>query len=94
MTTVTISMPESLKQFLDHEVETKGYGNVSEYLRSLLREAQAKDADARLQALLLEGLISGEEIPLTPDFWRQLKSDAGKILAAQRKSKKTRKPRR
>ena len=94
MTTVTISMPESLKHFLDREVETKGYGNVSEYLRSLLREAQAKEADSRLQALLLEGLVSGEEIPLTQDFWRQLKVDAGKILASQKKPRKTRKTRR
>ena len=93
MTTVTISMPESLKHFLDHEVATKGYGNVSEYLRSLLRAAQAKDADARLQALLLEGLASGEEIPLTPEFWDQLKADAQKILASQRKMKNARKPR-
>lgn len=94
MTTVTISMPESLKHFLDREVETKGYGNVSEYMRSLLREAQAKESDDRLQALLLEGLVSGEEIPLTPAFWRQLKTDAGKILASQRTIKKARKPRR
>lgn len=93
MTTVTISMPESLKHFLDHEVETKGYGNVSEYMRTLLREAQARDADSRLEALLLEGLISGEELPLTQDFWRQLKVDAGKILATQKKSRKARKTR-
>ena len=94
MTTVTISMPESLKQFLDHEVETKGYGNVSEYVRTLLREAQAKDADSRLQALLLEGLVTGEEVPLTQDFWRELKNDAGKLLAAQKKTQKKRKSRR
>lgn len=93
MTTVTISMPESLKHFLDREVEAKGYGNVSEYLRGLLREAQAKEADSRLQSLLLAGLLSGEEIPVTQDFWRQLKVDARKILASQRKTKKTRKRR-
>lgn len=40
MTTVTISLPESLKAFIDHQLATKGYGNVSEYFRSLLREAQ------------------------------------------------------
>lgn len=93
MTTVTISMPESLKEFLDHEVETKGYGNVSEYMRSLLREARAKDADFRLQELLLEGLASGQEIPVTPDFWRQVRSDAAKIAAAQKSRGKTRKMR-
>jgi antitoxin ParD1/3/4 len=91
MTTVTISMPESLKQFLDHEVETKGYGNVSEYMRTLLREARARDSDSRLQALLLEGLASGREVPLTPDFWRQLHVDAAKIAVTQKKRGKTRK---
>ena len=30
MTTVTISLPESLKEFVDVQVATKGYGNVSE----------------------------------------------------------------
>jgi antitoxin ParD1/3/4 len=93
MTTITISMPESLKDFLDHEVETKGYGNVSEYMRSLLREARAKDADSRLQALLLEGLASGREIPVTPDFWQKLRADAGKVSAAQKKRGKARRAR-
>lgn len=90
MTTVTISMPESLKEFLEHEVETKGYGNVSEYMRELLRQAQAKDANARLEALLLEGLAGGKDIAVTPAFWKELKADAGKILAKQKKARKNR----
>lgn len=88
MTTVTISMPESLKQFLEHEVQTKGYGNVSEYMRELLRQAQTRDAEARLEALLLEGLAGGEDIPLTPAFWQDLRTDAGKILARHKKARK------
>jgi len=90
MATVTVSMPDSLKEFLDHEVETKGYGNVSEYIRGLLREAQARDADTRLEALLLQGLAGGKNIAATEDFWRELKADAGKILAKHRKSQKAR----
>lgn len=90
MTTVTVSMPDLLKEFLDQEVETKGYGNVSEYIRSLLREAQARSADARLEALLLEGLAGGRDIPVTPNFWRQLKSEAAQILTSQRKASKRR----
>ena len=81
MTTLTISLPDSLREFIDREVQTKGYGNVSEYVRGLLREAQAKAADARLEALLIEGLNTGEDIPLSPDFWSELKQDAVKILA-------------
>jgi antitoxin ParD1/3/4 len=81
MTTLTISLPDSLKEFIDREVHSKGYGNVSEYVRGLLREAQAKEADARLEALLIEGLAKGEDIPLSPEFWNELKQDAAKILA-------------
>lgn len=84
MTTLTISLPESLKAFIDQEVESKGYGNVSEYVRGLLREAQSREADARLEAMLLEGLAKGEDIPLTPQFWNELRQDAAKILARQK----------
>jgi antitoxin ParD1/3/4 len=72
MTTVTISLPESLKEFVDAQVASKGYGNVSEYFRSLLREAQQREADARLERLLLEGLGS-DSIPLNDEFWQRFK---------------------
>ncbi len=89
MTTVTISLPESLKEFIEREVATKGYGNVSEYVRGLLRDAQKREADARLEALLLEGLASsGEDVPLSPQFWAELKVDAAQILSRKRQRKK------
>jgi len=90
MTSVTISLPESLKEFIDVEVHTKGYGNVSEYVRGLLRAQQASAADARLEALLLDGLTHGDDIALTPEFWRELKADAAKILVKQKATKKKR----
>jgi len=39
--------------------------------------------DARLEALLLEGLTS-ESIELTPEFWRQLKTDAARLAEAHK----------
>lgn len=81
MKTVTISLPESLKAFVDGQL-AKGYGNVSEYFRSLLREAQAKEQNVRLETLLLEGLAS-ESIPVTPEFWRDLKADAARLAGKQ-----------
>jgi antitoxin ParD1/3/4 len=88
MTTVTISLPDSLKEFVDKQLATKGYGNVSEYFRSLLREAQAKEEDARLEALLLEGLAS-KGIPLDDDFWNRLEAKTEKILQKHAVRKKT-----
>jgi antitoxin ParD1/3/4 len=88
MTTVTISLPDSLKEFVDKQLATKGYGNVSEYFRSLLREAQAKEEDARLEALLLEGLAS-KSIPLNDDFWNSVEAKTEKILKKHAARKKT-----
>lgn len=90
MTTLTISLPDSLKEFIDREVETKGYGNVSEYVRGLLRQAQEREAHQRLEALLLEGLTSGGEIEVTPEFWQNLRRDAATILAGQKSPRKAR----
>jgi antitoxin ParD1/3/4 len=88
MTSVTISLPESLKDFVERQIATKDYGNVSEYFRTLLREARAKEEDARLEALLVEGLASGNEIPLTKEFWRELKSQAAEIARKHRARRK------
>ena len=88
MTTVTISLPESLKAFIDRQLATKGYGNVSEYFRSLLREAQKGEEDSRLEALLLEGLGSGADIPLTQEFWKDLKAEARDIAAKHQARKR------
>lgn len=77
MTTVTISLPDSLKTFIEAQLATKGYGNVSEYFRSLLREAQQREEETRLEALLVEGLVTGgADIPLTREFWKDLKAEA------------------
>lgn len=80
MTTITIPLPESLKEFVDVELATKGFGNVSEYFRSLLREAQAKEQEARLEALLLEGLTS-KRIRLDADFRRGLNAKVEQIVS-------------
>jgi antitoxin ParD1/3/4 len=83
MTTVTISLPESLKTFVDTQIASRGYGNVSEYFRSLLRDAQSREQDARLEELLLEGLAS-ERIPLDADFRQRLEAKAEHILEKYR----------
>jgi antitoxin ParD1/3/4 len=79
MTTLTISLPDSLKAFIDAQLATKGYGNVSEYVRSLLRDAQAKEEEARLEALLLEGLAS-KRLPLDAEFLKGIEAKTAQIV--------------
>jgi antitoxin ParD1/3/4 len=85
MTTVTISIPESLKSFVDKQIKRKGFGNVSEYFRTLIRSAQEQEADSRLESLLVEGLDSGREIELNKEFWKDLKTEATHLLKKHRK---------
>ncbi len=88
MTIITISLPESLKQFVDMQVASKGYGDASEYLCSLLREAQQAEADARLEALLLEGLASGDPIPVDEKFWSDLRAETERRVRAHKTGRK------
>lgn len=90
MESVTISVPASLKTFVEREVATKGYGNVSEYFCSLLREAQARESQTRLEAPLLGGLQSGEPIPVNREFWQRLRADAQRLVEAGADKKKIR----
>lgn len=82
MTTITISLPEALGEFVDQQVKKKGYGDASEYFRELLREAQKREGceheehheDKRLEALLLASLDdSRPDINITPKFWHDIK---------------------
>jgi antitoxin ParD1/3/4 len=55
MTTMNISLPETLKAFVDEQVAGRGYGTSSEYLRELIRHDQDRQ---QLRGLLLEGAAS------------------------------------
>ncbi|MCX6381042.1 MAG: type II toxin-antitoxin system ParD family antitoxin [Armatimonadetes bacterium] len=72
MTNVNVSLPETLKDYIEEQVASGGYGTTSEYLRELIREDKKRKAQERLETLLLEGLESGDAIPVTPDFWKDL----------------------
>jgi len=79
MSTITISLPESLKAFVEQEVATQGYGNVSEYFRTLLREAQDRNARQRLDARLLAGLEAGNG-SADAAFWGELRLEAQRLI--------------
>lgn len=90
MSTVTISIPDQLRKFVAKQMKKKGYDNVSEYFRSLIREAQTREADARLETLLLEGLDSSE-VEVSDTFWKDLKADAKALVKKHSQNKKTKK---
>jgi antitoxin ParD1/3/4 len=90
MTTMNISLPDDLKTFVEQQVATGGYGSVSEYVRELLRSAKKAQAQAKLEAMLLEGLDSGEPVEVTPEFWEDVRRTARERIKAQKQHGKNR----
>jgi antitoxin ParD1/3/4 len=81
METMNIALPESMKQFVQARVSEGGYSSVSEYVRELIRADQKRRAEERVDALLLEGLDSGEPIEVTNEYWEQKKRKLAERLA-------------
>ena len=71
MTSLNISLPESLKDYLDHRVKEGGYETPSEYVGQLIREEQLRLAEKRLETALAEAIASGDPIPATDEFWEE-----------------------
>jgi antitoxin ParD1/3/4 len=68
--TMKISLPDTLKSFVDEQVAQHGYGTRSEYVRELIRQ----DADRlRLRGLLLDGAASGQAAPADAAYFEALR---------------------
>jgi antitoxin ParD1/3/4 len=55
MTTMNISLPDEMKEFIDRQVAERGYGTSSEFLRDLIRREQER---LHLRNLMLEAMAS------------------------------------
>jgi antitoxin ParD1/3/4 len=73
MSTMNISLPDSLKDFVDEQVNQGGYGTSSEYVRELIRKDQDR---LRLRGLLLAGAKSAQTKPVTDAYFDSLRRKA------------------
>jgi antitoxin ParD1/3/4 len=72
MATLNISLPQGMKVFVEEQVQKgEAYTSASDYIRALIREDQRRKAEEKLEALLLEGLDSGEPIEVNAEWWKQ-----------------------
>ena len=79
MATMNVSLPDPLREWVEAQVKTGRYANVSDYVRDLIRRDQeAKDA---LIDELEKGFASGKSRRTIDDIWQEAKrkSTRGKI---------------
>ncbi len=70
MSTMNVSLPQALKSFVDEQVNSRGYGTSSEYVRELIRKDQDRQ---RLRGLLLAGAASAPAEPADAAFFQRLR---------------------
>lgn len=79
MSNITISLPASLKAYVDEQVIQSGYASADEYFLALvLLDQRLQQTQESLDSLIAEGLESldrGEGIEATETWWDQQRND-------------------
>ncbi|MDO9201059.1 MAG: type II toxin-antitoxin system ParD family antitoxin [Hydrogenophaga sp.] len=83
MSTMNISLPDTLKSFVDEQVSQRGYGTSSEYVRELIRRDQDRQ---HLRGLLLAGAASPSVQEATPAYFDGLRQGIRGGVQAPRKT--------
>ena len=73
MKSMNISLPDSMRVYIEEQVAEGNYSTVSEYFRELVRQDQKRKAQERLETLLIEGLESGNATAMTDEDWQDIR---------------------
>jgi antitoxin ParD1/3/4 len=87
MPTLTITLSESQKVFVNAHVKAVGLTSAGEYIRSLIQMEQLKKHRHKIDALLLEALNDGPGTPMTAQDWKDIRREVfGDQTRPKRKS--------
>ena len=78
---MNISLPDTLKKFVDEQVDQRGYGTSSEYVRELIRRDQDRQG---LRNLLIAGARSEPTTPVDSAYFDGLRKKVAKRSARRR----------
>lgn len=74
MSTMNISLPDSMKEFVEQQATEKGYSTSSEYVRDLIRRDQDRQ---QLRDLLMDGARSAPAGPADAAYFAGLRASIG-----------------
>lgn len=83
MATLSISLPDEMKVFIEAQVASGAYHNHSEFIRDLIRHYQREQELTRVEQLLLDGLSGGADVPLTEEVWDDIRRQLRKRARAR-----------
>ena len=74
MSNITLNLPDSLKTFVAEQTAKGGFKSEGDYLQTLVRQAQIREAKQVLETKLLRGLESSKS-PMSPADWEELQQE-------------------
>ncbi len=83
VSTINISLPDTLKSEVDAVVSADGYGNTSEFFRDLVRNYLKERQEKQLEIMLLDG-VNSPMSPWTQDDVAEIKETVGARILAKR----------
>jgi len=79
MAGLSLNLGEELQQFVNSQVEAGEFDGPSAYIEALI--SRAKKGKEKLEELLIEGLDSGDPIPLDADEWSRIRGEVTDRIA-------------
>ena len=84
---MNISLPASLKGWVDEQTQKGDYGTASEYIRHLLRAARVRQIREETDAQLIAGLDSGTPSEMTAGDWAAVRREGRQQLAVRKRKR-------
>ena len=75
MTTIHLSLPDQMKEFVDKEMGEGGYRDPIDHFNALLQEQLKRKAECKLEGLLQEGLAT-KSAPVDKKDWEYIRGAA------------------
>ena len=90
MSTMNISLPDEMKEFVDEQVAERGYGTSSEFVRDLIRKEQDRQ---QLRRLVMDGASSPRVGEADAPYFNALRARARGTSPARASADKTKRKR-
>lgn len=86
MANLNISLPDSMRAFVENKIEREGYGTISEYLRDLIRADERREMEY-FDKLIAEAYASGPFVPHTKEDIESAKAETLRRIQARKNNK-------
>jgi antitoxin ParD1/3/4 len=70
---INIDIPDEMRVYVEAQFMTGTYNSIGEYFLYLVQQDKKRQAQAKLEMLLLEGINSDTQ-EVTPEYWQNLRS--------------------